>query len=511
MGSCHDGFLSLVSFSLPESFRISSKCIITSREWVDVADMLRLTGLPLEEAEYLIIEEATAREVKVSKAEQKQLFKYTSGLPLPIKLSIARMGSGETLDQVSRWLGNAKGDLPDYCVKGQIDTARQCNLNAWKLLLACSRFDREAGASREALGFVADLSLTDRDDGLTLLQRLSLLHQMENGRFRMLPMVQGYAGVELTRADFGELLTERWLDWLLAFTQRYSFNLDFHIEKTHIVHSEYPNLLNSIRWCYEHKQWKILLQLAEGTWFYPFLVGLFNELKEILEAAVEAARALNDEQCEGRFFIQLGRLCWKQGQYEKALVEYLKKAEEIALQYKNDADLGQIYHIRSAVLSEQGHLSEAEQVISNTLEIGERLNDLELKFYASYRLSKFEAKKRHFSKGLKWVDQGETWSKELGWSRGLAWITYRRGDILIQQGNVMAAEPFLMQSLTMASSWNERHLIAQIKYYLALVYSNTHRLQLARQMAEEAYDLCDRLGMTKELVQAGKLLQTFLK
>ena len=101
-----------------------TKCIITSREWVDVADILKLAGLPPEEAENLINEESIARDVKLNDVQRQQLIKRTSGLPLPIKLSVARMASGETFDQVMRWLGNATGDLPDYCVKGQIDIAR---------------------------------------------------------------------------------------------------------------------------------------------------------------------------------------------------------------------------------------------------------------------------------------------------------------------------------------------------------------------------------------------------
>ena len=65
-----------------------------------------------------------------------------------------------------------------------------------------------------------------------------------------------------------------------------------------------------------------------------------------------------------------------------------------------------------------------------------------------------------------------------------------------------------MQSLSMATSWNERHLMAYDKYRLAQVYLNINRLQLARQMAEEARDLYERLGMTERLAEVEELLQT---
>ena len=47
-------------------------------------------------------------------------------------------------------LYDATGELPEYCVKGQIDLVRERDPNAWTVLLACALFDREAGASREA-------------------------------------------------------------------------------------------------------------------------------------------------------------------------------------------------------------------------------------------------------------------------------------------------------------------------------------------------------------------------
>ncbi len=485
---------------------VPTKCIITSREWVDVAAVLKLAGLSLEEAEKMISEEATAREVELNEGQCQRLCERTSGLPLPIKLSIARIASGETFDQVLRWLGDATGNLPEYCVQGQIEIVRQRNSNAWKLLLACSLFDQDAGASREALGFIADVSLADRDEGLTVLQRLSLLNRTENDRFWMLPLVLGHAGSKLVEADFYQELTGCWLSWLLKFTQHYGDNLNLHVERVSLVDVEYPNLLSAIRWCHENKQWEPLLQLAKRIWFYLYLTGRFSELLEILEAAVKAAQELGDERREAHFLRRLGRLYWVQGQYDKALVEYLDKAEEKALRYNDEEELGRIRHARSAVLSKQGHLKEAEQLAETILEIGERLDDLELKALAAYRLSEFESIRHHFDKALEWLDKGESWARELDWERQLAWNMYLRGATLIQKGDISAAEPFLVQSLDMAVSWNERRLIARNKYRLAQVYLNTGRLQLAFHAAKEARDLYERLGMVVKLNEVEEFL-----
>jgi len=485
---------------------VPTKCIITSREWLDVAAVRRLTGLPPEEAENLIIEEARARNVDLKVLDCQQLFRRTYGLPLPIKLSVARIASGETFDQVMRWLGNTNGSLPEYCLKEQIEMAHQRDINAWELLLVCSLFDQDAGVSLEALNSIVDISQADRDDGLALLQRLSLLNRYENDRFWVLPIVQAYARNELAAADFAEEVTERWLNWVLQFAQRNGVDVDLHVESVQIIGVEYLNLLAAIRWCHEHQRLATLLSLAECIWFYPYIVGLFGEFREILEVALKAAREQGDKRREGRFLRRLGLSFWVQEHYDEARVEYLEKAYEIASRYGNDAELGRVSHTLSDITYKQGNIQEAERLVEKMLDIGEQHNYMKLKALAAYRLSEFESKKLHFNEALEWLDKSERWSRELGWTRGLAWILYRRGITLIRKEDYSPAETFLDQSLSMAITWNERNLIAYNKFRLARVYASTARQELALRTAEEARDLFERLGMLARLAEVKKLL-----
>lgn len=220
---------------------------------------------------------------------------------------------------------------------------------------------------------------------------------------------------------------------------------------------------------------------------------------------MQATEALQDELRAGRFSHRLGMLFWVQEQCEKAL-GYLDEAEEIAFRYKDEIELGRVENERSDILFQQGHQAEAEQVARRIMEIGKQLKNLELKSIAVYRLSKFEAQKQHFDKALEWLALGEKWSGEFGWSRGLAWMLYRRGTILIHQEHFTDAEPIFLRSLNMAGTWNERRLIARNKYGLAQVYVYTNQFQLAFQMAKEAFELYDRLGMAVEMTEVEKLL-----
>ena len=131
-------------------------------------------------------------EVPLTPQQRKRIFELTSGLPLPIKLGIARMAGGESFALVERWLGDATGELPEYCVKGQAELSRRRNLNAWTVLVACAFFERSAGASREAFPRECGYLYCRSRQGSAPLSRLFLVNRCEGDRFSVLPIVQRY-------------------------------------------------------------------------------------------------------------------------------------------------------------------------------------------------------------------------------------------------------------------------------------------------------------------------------
>jgi hypothetical protein len=308
-----------------------TKAIVTSRERLDVADVLTLRGMEEDEARQLMEAEGEARGVHLDAAQQAELYRRTAGLPLPIKLSIARLAAGETWEGVRRWLGDAGSDLVRYCMGGQVDLARRRSPEAYRLLLACSLFDRDAGAVREALGTIADLPLRDRDEGLALLLRLSLVNrEPESDRFWLLPLVQEYARAELERADFRDELTERWLAWARDFANCYGTDLEFsRITDVPLVAQEYPNLRLAFRWCAEHERWKDIIALADGLWFYTFLAGMLGDAREIAEIGVKAALSITNASYEARFARRWGFTEWAKGNFQQSM-SLLKRAASVA-------------------------------------------------------------------------------------------------------------------------------------------------------------------------------------
>jgi tetratricopeptide (TPR) repeat protein len=472
-----------------------TKAIVTSRERLDVADVLTLRGMEEDEARQLMEAEGEARGVHLDAAQQAELYRRTAGLPLPIKLSIARLAAGETWEGVRRWLGDAGSDLVRYCVGGQVDLARRRSPEAYRLLLACSLFDRDAGAVREALGTIADLPLRDRDEGLALLLRLSLVNrEPESDRFWLLPLVQEYARAELERADFRDELTERWLAWARDFANCYGTDLEFsRITDVPLVAQEYPNLRLAFRWCAEHERWKDIIALADGLWFYTFLAGMLGDAREIAEIGVKAALSITNASYEARFARRWGFTEWAKGNFQQSM-SLLKRAASVAQRGGYRRELGASLDRFSYCLLASGKVRAGKLIAQTALKIGEELNDLRLKVRAVYRLSTAESAEGNLEASLEWLDKGEVWVREQGWTRSLAWYLWRRGANLVEAGRYAEAESYLLQAMGTVT-WDEPRFFAYAKYRLAQVYQKTGRPDLARRTAEEARDLVERVGL----------------
>lgn len=484
-----------------------TKAIVTSREWVDVADVLLLTGLSQGESLSLISEESRLRNVRIEPKHSQRIIDLTSGLPLPIKLSVARIASGESFAAVARWLGNASGDVPEYCVKGQVDLAIKRDPNAMCLLLACSLFDRTAGALREALGQIADLSNVDRDHGLSQLLKLCLVNRSESDRFWMLPIVQRYAAAQLPLFEDYEQLFERWLGWLLSIAQTAGVSLEAHIESIEILNREYLNLLIAIEWCREHGRWERVIRLVEGAWFYPYLMGQLSNTRDLLNLAGLAARELGDERKLGKIEGLLGRVEIAYDQNVDEALAHLETAETLARRFQDNEQLGWAWTNRCAALLVLGETEEAERLAHGARRLGAQENHARLKSTGAMRLSECEAKKRNYAEALRWLDRAEEDISGEGLSRHQSWITSLRGYYLLRQGRPAEAIPHLAKVLETRSVWGDRRGEAHSKHHLALAYAALGQAAIAKQYAIEAQDLYERLGITSEVIKTDALLR----
>ncbi len=192
---------------------------------------------------------------------------------------------------------------------------------------------------------------------------------------------------------------------------------------------------------------------------------------------------------------------------EKAF-EYLDKAEPILRDYNAYPELIELLATRNQVLRAQGHLELADDLVPRSYELSRLTTDVSAKINAIWQIANMEGRKRNFDLSSKWLDEAEKLAQSLSVPNAMSHISYRRGINLLDQGQYAEAEPFLIYSVELNRQLGQRRSLADTLRRLAQVYAETGRLQAARQAAEEALDLFERLGMPKMAAEVQKMLDS---
>ncbi|MCO5186252.1 MAG: ATP-binding protein, partial [Anaerolineae bacterium] len=175
-----------------------SKCLVTSRQRIDIAYAIRLVGMTEDDAEIYIRDQATQRNVKLSDNQINLLYRRTGGIPLAISWSIAQIHFGYEVDSVLFKLGNATGDIAQYCFSSSLNAIRRTE--AFTILLVISLVPSYSYLNRSKIGQITGLSDSDRDEGLVILERLSLINR-EKDRFSVLDLVREFTVSEFVSLD----------------------------------------------------------------------------------------------------------------------------------------------------------------------------------------------------------------------------------------------------------------------------------------------------------------------
>jgi len=264
-----------------------TKAIVTTRHRIDVAYPVRLTGMPKEDGLALIAQECAKKGVTLTETEMERLYDRTGGVPLAITWSVAQMGYGYGVEAVLRRLGEPTGDIARFCFEEAI--TRIHDTAAYRLLIALSLFSTDA--SREALGYVADLPALDRDDGLVALEKLSLVNR-ESDRFSALPLTREYAlqDFELGRSglDYWDFLVQngpRLVEVILEAGDLHA-QADFALWEVSgklISRGEYAKAEKMIRQIESVAAAQGLSEVKANAWY--LLALLFREMRDFHKAS----------------------------------------------------------------------------------------------------------------------------------------------------------------------------------------------------------------------------------
>ena len=190
-----------------------TKCIVTTRHRIDVADPIRLSAMPRADALSLIEQECNKKGVQLDDSQIELLYKRTAGVPLAVVWSIAQISyHGFGIDKVLRRLGDARGDIARFCFESAVQYIQ--DKPAYKILICTALSPRSM--SRREVGNIADLSELDQDEGLATLESLSLINK-KSSNFSLLPLVKEYVLSKIHDFSFDYLK-----QIVLRFTENYA-------------------------------------------------------------------------------------------------------------------------------------------------------------------------------------------------------------------------------------------------------------------------------------------------
>ena len=482
-----------------------TKAIVTTRHRIDVAYPVRLSGMPWEDGRDLIAHECEEKAVTLDGDLMRQLYDRTGGVPLALVWSVAQMGFGYSPQAVLTRLGQPTNDITKFCFEGAVQRIKQTP--AYALLLALSLC--ADSASRETLGYATELPELDRDDGLVLLEKLSLVNK-QGERFWLLPLTKGYAAAEFSHYPERERLREKWVEYFQSLCEQYSGE-NWNWTNYDWLLAEGENILSIIDRAIVLTRGEIALKFISPAVRYLGFNERRNERFRYGEQLYNIAQVLNDKRSFAwiclywlsRHYISLGNLQRAEVLVRQSLSLYKEfgDIEGICFAMKN---LGR-------VLRRKGEYEAAEDICEQAMSLAKQHNygdgiayvHLELGRLARDR-KQWNAAKTHLEKAIEWCEQHD----EAGLDIQLLMAAIGNlGWIESQLGNYQRGKELVEKSLGFFEDIGGKGASTVFHLRLAYIENAIGSREDALKHLREVLFWAERLGMKRQLKRARPLLQ----
>jgi len=437
----------------------------------------------------------------LSEDEVCRLYDRTGGVPLAIVWSIAQMGFGYGVESILIRLGQPTSDIAQFCFEGALEGIR--DKPAHKLLMALSMFATDA--SREALGYVADLPELDRDEGLVTLEKLSLASKLGR-RFELLPLTKGFAIGQIKKSpELEKSLRLALIQYFLGFCKRFGGG---QWRLYHNLDEDLKNIQLVIEWAYQLNMWPEVGAFVVNLVEFLDKRGLWSELIEYSEMGVEAGRELND----GRLMMQnmIFGLGWVKairiGDFEAGLAS-IDEGKKLAAKLDDKREYAIALRDEGAIFSYMGKYDKAECRLQNSLEIFRTLKDDRWATRTIGSLGSNELRRGNLDEALNYYSEALERSEETGDLDHIALNLLRQGDILWRSGQFEEARSSVGEALTMYERLKIKYEIARCHHLLAKIEYSIGRDDEARKQAERAYEIFFNLEAQPPLKELSDLLE----
>ncbi|CAG0961732.1 hypothetical protein ANRL3_00921 [Anaerolineae bacterium] len=405
------------------------------------------------------------------------------------------MSFGHSVETVLTRLGQPNNDVARFCFEGAVK--RILGQSAHRLLMALSLFAN--GTSRNALEYVTDLGKLDCDDGLVVLEKLSLVNK-DGGRFSLLPLTLTYLGAELQgQPELEQTYRERWVTYFIKFLNEQRKNADYNIP---VIEPDAGNIINVVEWCAHHDLHPHVIALVRGLDSYLWRTGNWHTMYHFYELGLNAAILSTDLLNQARLLRLMSNVRNFQGELEES-ERLALRALSLDRQTGDKSELALILFRLANIAQARQDYPTAQDFATEGLAMAQETGDHRYVARLLGRLGQvklaqgeLEAAATDFKKALEIFaslgpDAQDHWP--------VAWVNRALGLVCFKQGDYSHAREYYQKSLEISERIASMQDLAETKRNIAELELALGNFDRAEQVAQEALDVFDKLGMKKNL------------
>ncbi len=425
------------------------------------ARVISLSVLSPQEARRLLVGILGGERLAAEEAVGSEMCHLLEQLPLAVEIAAQRLASRPRwkLREMLERLRDAQHRLHELKIGDR--EVRTSFVVSWEALdeslrrsfALLSVFEGRAFTTA-AFAAVADVHERDAQESLDSLVALSLLSAERQIHYRQHPLLADFAREQLGADEAAHAR-------LTLYYLRYATERQHNFAE---LEAAWDSLSAGLRVAYHWRMWQVVLdycQVLADVWFAR---GHHSDARQGYQWACEAARVLGNQRALAHCLQQWGRACTDQSDY-----------------------------------------AEAEEHLSHSLQLYQRLDDQRGVVATQYYLGWTAYKKSDYGEAQRWFAESLVIKEQLGDRSGVAKILYRQGQIFYAFQQYEEAEQLGKRALDIQQEINDNSGCIATLSLLAQVSNAQGHYDLAEQYCHRALQLCEE---TQEQDQLAWVLYT---
>jgi tetratricopeptide (TPR) repeat protein len=494
---------------------MSTSVLLTSRERGRASELetvIKLFGMGLEESLTFMRNVCQARGMQPGEADLRYIYEATSGIPSAMRMAIGLMSEGYTAQEAVRSDIGRVEELLEFLLEeayGKLTPTEKKILHVMPIFLSA--------APLALIGAASGVEESRLRVGFNRLRTLFLIKEHEALRYDILAPTRFFL---LRRKHEAVALLEPEPDQAeletpyrnLAKGYRHVIGSLERSRARGFMREQWDNLLAVMAWCYERQE-PVLADLLDPVGYW---LGLWGYKRERVRWGEFAVQLLSQNQRDGgaaawHLVYNVGWTHFQQGEPEQA-----RRCFQTGLELAGSQHLRVqgVAHRNLAQIAREydKNFGEAEQRYLKALAVFQQLGDERWVAICRGGLGVLALLQRNLAQAEHHLVAAQTINQKLGEVEGMVSNISDQAQLALEQGNFTRAESLLSQSSRLAHDHELLEEEAYAKVWLARLRERQRQLPEAGKLAQQAYQIYERVGLrtpfVREVEQLRDRLQT---